>query len=218
MLKSPFLKRENQNTRARLRACSLKASWSISNDSVGVFPRRKQNFKHVLCSFKSHITISTGSQKLPSRKLTVRPISYYRKTSVSLLTVESVGNKHWRCPSPTSPRSAALRLVFFFGSPHVCIHLSDMVEFLIRIINELKCYEQRAIFSYTLILILKKLEIISFLCVIDFPRVSKSRTRGCRGIIVQIGICLVHICFWAFLGSIKVPIEIFMFAPCINGN
>jgi hypothetical protein len=48
---------------------------SLFLDSVGVFPRRKQNFKQVLCSFKSHITISTGSQKLPSRKLTVRPIA-----------------------------------------------------------------------------------------------------------------------------------------------
>jgi len=43
MLKPPFLKRENlSNTRARLRACSLKAFWSISNDFVGVFLRRKQ--------------------------------------------------------------------------------------------------------------------------------------------------------------------------------
>jgi len=75
MLKFHSLKRENHsNTRARLRACSLKASWSISNDFVGVFPRKKQNFKQVLFFFKSHITISTGSQKLPSRKLTVRPI------------------------------------------------------------------------------------------------------------------------------------------------
>ena len=75
MLKSPCLKRENHsNTRARLRACFLKASWSISDDSMGVFRRRKQNFKQDLCSFKSHITISTGSQKLPSQKLTVRPI------------------------------------------------------------------------------------------------------------------------------------------------
>ena len=70
----PLFKVRKPFTRARLRACSLKASWSISNDSVGVFPRRKQNFKQVLCSLKSDITISTGSQKLPSWKLTVRSI------------------------------------------------------------------------------------------------------------------------------------------------
>ena len=43
--------------------------------------------------------------------------SCYRKTSISLLTVEGLGKKHWCCPSPTPPRSAALRLVSFFLGP-----------------------------------------------------------------------------------------------------
>jgi hypothetical protein len=45
----------------------------------------------------------------------------YRKTSVSLLTVDGLGNKHWR-PSPTV-RSAAVRLVLFLlGPPLVIIY------------------------------------------------------------------------------------------------
>jgi hypothetical protein len=42
----------------------------------------------------------------------------YRTTSVSLLTVAGLGNKHWWCRSPTHPSLAAVRLVLFLlGTP-----------------------------------------------------------------------------------------------------
>ena len=121
MPKSPFLKGENHsNTCTQLRAYSLKASWSISNDSVGVFPRRKLNFKQVLCSFKSRITISTGSQKLPSRKLTVRPIELLQE-DVRLAT-DSWGPREQALTLPFSHSSVfggiETSLVFFVSPPH----------------------------------------------------------------------------------------------------
>jgi hypothetical protein len=39
----------------------------------------------------------------------------YRKTSVSLLTVEGLRNKHWRPPTP--PHSVAVRQVLFLLGP-----------------------------------------------------------------------------------------------------
>jgi len=110
----PLFKARKLNTRARLRACSLKASWSISNDSVGVFPRRKQNLKQILCSFKSWFR--QGHKNYLHENCPCGRLSCYRKTSVLLLTVEGLRNKHWR-PSPTPPHSAALRLVLFFLGP-----------------------------------------------------------------------------------------------------
>ena len=122
MLKSSFLKRENHsNPRARLRACSLKASWSISNDSVCVFSRRKQNFKQVLCFFKSDITISTRSQKVTSRKLTVRPIELLQE-DVRLAT-DSWGSREEALTLSFSHSSTFDGLetsLISVGSPHVC--------------------------------------------------------------------------------------------------
>jgi hypothetical protein len=54
----------------------------------------------------------------------------YRKTSVSLLTVEGLGNKHWRCPSPTPLRSTAVRLVLFLLGPPSYIKLFTLLWYI----------------------------------------------------------------------------------------
>ena len=124
----PLFKARKPNTRERLRACSLKASWSISNDSVGVFPRRKQNFKQFLCSFKSDITISTGSRKLPSRKLTVRPIELLQE-NVRLAT-DSWGSREEALTLSFSHSSAfgglETSLFFYWVPPHILAFLTPV--------------------------------------------------------------------------------------------
>ena len=118
----PLFKVRKPNTRARLRACSLKASWSISNDSMGVVPRRKQNFKQVLCPFKSDITISTGSQTLPTRKLTVRPIELLQE-DVRLATDSWGSREEARMSSHSSAFGGLETSLVSIGSPHVNILL-----------------------------------------------------------------------------------------------
>jgi hypothetical protein len=113
MLKSPSWKQENHsNTHARLRACSLKPPWRISNDSVGVFPRRKQNFKQVFVPLNHPSQFWQGHKNYLHKNWLCGRLHCYRKTSVSLLTVEGLGNKHWWCPL-TPARLAAVRLVLF---------------------------------------------------------------------------------------------------------
>ena len=119
----PNLKRENHsNTRARIRACSLKAYWINSNDSVCVFPRKKKISNTFFVPINHISRFRKGHNKFLHGNWPCARLSCYRKTSVPLLRVESLGIKHWRCPSSNPPRSAALRPEFFRSTMYIFVN------------------------------------------------------------------------------------------------
>ena len=72
----------------------LKGFWSISCAYVAVFPRRKQNLKHIRCSVRSDITISREEldntcenwQHTPYKLLRRRPPGYWLMKGATTLT------------------------------------------------------------------------------------------------------------------------------------
>jgi len=119
MLKSPFLKQENQT----LAHDSELVPWKPPEAFLmipWVFSRGgSKNSNKFFVPLNHTSRFRQGHKNYLHENWPCSRLSCYRKTSVSLLTVEGLGNKHWRCPSPTPTRSAALRLVVY---AHPCMH------------------------------------------------------------------------------------------------